>query len=965
MPWPLSQDYNEAVQNPASSFTDPELRGGEAAVNALGMPLPCSGNFADVYKFTCPGSGRTWAVKCFTRQIPGLRERYEQISLYLQQVKLPFLVDFTFLDQGIRVRGDWYPVLKMQWVEGQALNQFVRDHVEEPAVLQTLGQIWVKLAGRLREAQLAHCDLQHGNVLLVPGSRTGALAVKLVDYDGMCVPALTLLKSIELGHANFQHPQRAREGIYNLEVDRFSHLVIYTAVRSLVGGGRALWQKYDNGDNLLFRQEDFDAPGRSPLFAELLQASDRQVHDLAAALIDAARGPLDRVPLLTGLVPEERSSPRLAPAPNIQVQPAAAGPRPAPVMAASPFAIDSPLARRRRKSLPAWIAAGAAVALLGILVAVIVMVATKNARDSKKGQALAHRDTAPEKGKGPSPDDSKKWEPLPSDNNKVEKKKGAIPGESKKQPGVFSKDDSAKTKNTAPLPNYFKNSLGMEFVLVPRGKSWLGGGGGKPGTKEVQIPEDFYLGKYLVTQREWQAVMGNNPSHFSRAGPGGKAVRAVSDADLERFPVENVSWDDAQVFLKRLNEREGRSGWVYRLPREAEWEYACRGGPLKDRQASAFDFYFDRPANELLTGQANVHNVHGRTCKVGSYPPNPLGLYDMHGNVWEWCDDRVVDPKNLLHNAGGDSPRVERGGCWHDVREGMYVRAAARISFPASYRDNHHGLRVAWVPVGKDSAPIPPVVEKKPTALPKTFTNGLGMEFVLVPKGRSWLGGSDGKPGERQVDISRDFYLGKYEVTQEEWEKVTGVNPSEFKAVPGVAREELKRFPVERVSWDDCQAFIRHLNEGEKEAGWVYRLPKEAEWEYACRGGPMKDRAESAFDFYLAKPANVLLPEQANWEHDKGMKRTCKVGSYPPNRLGLHDMHGNVWEWCEDASPAIPKVAPKGEPWREARGGSWADRARLCRAAYRDSNPVSRRFPNLGLRVARVRIGMEGQQASK
>jgi hypothetical protein len=83
MPWPLSQDYNEAIQNPQTSFADQELRGGTAAVNALGMPMPCSGNFADVYKLTCPASGRTWAVKCFTRQIAGLRERYRQINDYL------------------------------------------------------------------------------------------------------------------------------------------------------------------------------------------------------------------------------------------------------------------------------------------------------------------------------------------------------------------------------------------------------------------------------------------------------------------------------------------------------------------------------------------------------------------------------------------------------------------------------------------------------------------------------------------------------------------------------------------------------------------------------------------------------------------------------------------------------------------------------------------------------------------
>src|SRR5581483_5986029 len=215
----------------------------------------------DVYQLR--SGGRHWAVKCFTRQIPGLQERYVQVSAYLPKVRLPFMVEFQFLEQGIRVRGLWYPALKMDWVEGLALNAFVRDNLDKPQVLDSLCHLWRKLARKLREGQLAHCDLQHGNVLLVPGGKGGSLALRLVDYDGMCVPALTLLKSIEVGHPNYQHPQRAKEGIYSLAVDRFSHLVIYTALRALIAGGRPLWERYDNGDNLLFKQADFETPGTS------------------------------------------------------------------------------------------------------------------------------------------------------------------------------------------------------------------------------------------------------------------------------------------------------------------------------------------------------------------------------------------------------------------------------------------------------------------------------------------------------------------------------------------------------------------------------------------------------------------------------------------------------------------------------------------------------------------------------
>src|SRR5262249_12224242 len=116
MPAPLSQDYNEAIQDPGSAFQDPELRGGKVAINALGLPMPCSGNFADVYEVTGL-SGAKWAVKCFTREVPGLQERYHQISLHLAKAKLPFTVDFQYQPQGIRIRERWHPILKMNWVE--------------------------------------------------------------------------------------------------------------------------------------------------------------------------------------------------------------------------------------------------------------------------------------------------------------------------------------------------------------------------------------------------------------------------------------------------------------------------------------------------------------------------------------------------------------------------------------------------------------------------------------------------------------------------------------------------------------------------------------------------------------------------------------------------------------------------------------------------------------------------------
>ncbi len=379
MSWPQSQDYNEAIQCPLSTFADPELRNGQAATNAFGLPMPRSGNFADVYEVRCPG-GTSWAVKCFTREVSGLRERYQEISRFLQQAKLPFTVEFTYQEQGIRIRNDWYPILKMQWIEGFTLNEFARQQLDRPAMLGGLMQIWARMATRLRETGIAHADLQHGNVLLVPGSAANSVAVKLIDYDGMFVPALAGKRSGEVGHPSYQHPQRLREGIYSPEVDRFPLLLVATALRAIRAKGKSLWDKYDNGDNLLFRQTDLEEPTKSGLFSELLELPDPADRSLVEQLIEAAQQPLAKTPLLEDKQPESRAVPTRASAASAKGVRANARPRRADADVLR-FAFDEPedeaeaatsrsrrSRRPRRKSISgmAYVLGGVAVAA-GIL----------------------------------------------------------------------------------------------------------------------------------------------------------------------------------------------------------------------------------------------------------------------------------------------------------------------------------------------------------------------------------------------------------------------------------------------------------------------------------------------------------------------------------------------------------------------------------------------------------------------
>jgi HEAT repeat protein len=375
----MSQDYNEAVQHPQVTFSDPELRQCGVVTNPLGIPLPCSGNFADVYEMRGPGEKR-WAVKCFTRQVAGLGQRYEAISRHLQKTQLPFAVSFKFLEQGICVHGDWYPLLKMQWVEGLLLNEFVRRYADRPDRLAALLRLWARLAETLRAARIAHGDLQHGNLILVPSATNTAVSAKLIDYDGICVPALAGCPSGELGHPNYQHPQRQGPASYGLDLDRFSLLLVATALVCVQTGGLRLWEKYDSGDNLLFRAVDLQTPIRSALFAELLKLPNPLARKLVGLLIDALRGRLEEAPLLHEVLPEQATA---GEGPRPQALPSSAAKPPIPEWMAtlgeeglpapeSPLPSARRVAARKRRQHTARVWALSSLAVVGLLTVAIL-----------------------------------------------------------------------------------------------------------------------------------------------------------------------------------------------------------------------------------------------------------------------------------------------------------------------------------------------------------------------------------------------------------------------------------------------------------------------------------------------------------------------------------------------------------------------------------------------------------------
>jgi len=522
-----------------------------------------------------------------------------------------------------------------------------------------------------------------------------------------------------------------------------------------------------------------------------------------------------------------------------------------------------------------------------------------------------------------------------------------------------------------PAGTVYTNSLGMKFSYIPPGEFTMGSPETEKGRNDDETPhkvvltKGFYLGVYEVTQEEYQQIMGTNPSDFAATGTINSRVAGL---DTRRFPVEKVSWDEAVEFCRKLSAREGKA---YRLPTEAEWEYACRAG-------TATPFHFGMTCNGQ---EANCQgdNPYGRTAKgpnlerttvVGQYPPNAWDLYDMHGNVREWCSDWPRDyPSGTVTNptgpATGATDRVGRGGAWSSYAKDC--RSAIRDRFPPGLRRNNQGFRV----VLEASPELKPESSSKSTSEPVAnvapgtpYTNSLGMKFSYIPPGEFTMGSPETEKGRNddetphKVVLTKGFYLGVYEVTQEEYQQIMGTNPSDFAATGAVGSKvaglDTQRFPVERVSWDEAVEFCRKLSARE---GQTYRLPTEAQWEYACRAG-------TTTPFHFGTNCNG---SQANCRGDlpygttlKGpyLGRPSTVGQYPPNAWGLYDLHGNVREWCIDwlrDAPAGTVTNPtdptSGTSPRIIRGGSWYSGPQDCRSANRNGNAPEFRSGTLGFRV--------------
>lgn len=544
------------------------------------------------------------------------------------------------------------------------------------------------------------------------------------------------------------------------------------------------------------------------------------------------------------------------------------------------------------------------------------------------------------------------------------------------------------------------------------------------GAHDVKV-SSFYIAAHEVTLADYAEFMKDYGGltfldryllEFGLADkPGqvwnGEEFEAKSDATWDHpyltqegsHPVVLVTWNDAAQFCNWLSLKEGleqvyqadskKSRYYfadfskngYRLPTEAEWEWAARGG------ARSLDYSWsgsDTGSEVAWT----VENSNATTHPVGAKKPNELGLYDMSGNAIEWCDDwfeeysadvTAVDP---IGPASGKE-KVLRGGSWRD--EEAYAIVIDRTQCPPNCGFNDLGFRVVRASGPGTGKPLPVATTTTTTTLPPKPFIPKGMVEMVPVEGGPFMMGSDSGPGEarpaHKVTLN-SFHIAKYEVTVGQFRKfveVTGyITDAErdkgayiYNSVKWVVEPDANwknphipqtsTHPVVHITWWDAVNFCNALSEaegleqvysidGHGVSGdlWKngYRLPTEAEWEYAARGGQLGKNATYSGSDDAATVA---------WFKRHYSEGTCLVGQKKPNELGIYDMSGNAWEWCQDryalysAEEQTNPCATSNEMKFVLRGGCWITSVEGCAVYYRLKDEPSNTDFTFGFRVVR------------
>ncbi|MDB5387042.1 MAG: hypothetical protein JWM11_2688 [Planctomycetaceae bacterium] len=494
----------------------------------------------------------------------------------------------------------------------------------------------------------------------------------------------------------------------------------------------------------------------------------------------------------------------------------------------------------------------------------------------------------------------------------------------------------------------------QEFVLIPPGKFKIG----ETDKKLITLTKPFWVSRTEITQLQWEKVMKTAP--WAKKNPPVK-----EDPD---YAATYISWKDAREFCQMLSARDG---FRYRLLTEAEWEYACRAGTQ-----TAFSYGDDESKlGQYGRYQESIGPKDERSwLAVRKFKPNPFGLFDMHGNTWEWCQDRhtteLPSGTNPLVTSSSGPDMVVRGGGWKDAADSC--TSDTRSGVDCKTKNTYIGFRImrevekpefAGAPQklsGPSLAVFDATVERSSEdahAAQKELAdrlktevdeiNSIDMTLVLLPPGKFKMSGGTTAATPIEVTLTRPIRVSATEVTQNQWWNVMQTMPWSKDGVQN-GNDSVATF----VSWEDAQEFCRELSVIE---GARYRLLTEAEWEYACRAGTLTQFSFGEDEAQLKDHAWFLGNTPSPKEKDAYIPR---VGLKQPNPFNLFDMHGNVAEWCEDFyNVKLPggenPIQPKLSNNRVSRGGSWRSETASCSSAFRGQNSPKVRLNSLGFRVAR------------
>ena len=536
-----------------------------------------------------------------------------------------------------------------------------------------------------------------------------------------------------------------------------------------------------------------------------------------------------------------------------------------------------------------------------------------------------------------------------------------------------------------------------DMVLIPAGNFQTESNISKTheGEKSAQTVyvDAFYIDVYEVTNAEYKAFVDANPEwqkdHISEKYHDGNYLKHWDGNDYpsgeSNHPITHVSWYSAMAYAQWMGKR---------LPTEAEWEKAARGGLIGQKYPWG---------NSIDPSKANYGRNIGGTTPVGNYPPNGYGLYDMTGNVWEWCLDRhdynfdqTSSHRNPIVGADSimditdeflmiNSSRVLRGGSW--IRLARDVQVVDRDGALPDFAHSDFGFRCVMnitPDLGKHnhpSLPRAPVVQRREVPASdetSVSSSDIGPEgMVLIPAGGFQMGSNNNEAEEDERPVHTvyvdAFYIDKYEVTNAQYKAFIDANPQWRRdRIPDKYQNGLYLFdwngnsypggkgdyPVVNVSWYAAMAYAKWAGK---------RLPTEAEWEKAARGGLVRKRYPWG---------DSIDPSKANYDQNVG--EITPVGSYPMNGYGLFDMGGNISEWCldvydSDFYESFPRRNPfsRGniievvsnftkvvsdpenfETWRVFRGGTWVTDSWHVRVAKRTYYPPSGTDPYIGFRCA-------------